>query len=398
MPELSALHIVASINANTGGPAVSVTGLAAALSRHGVHTRIASLDYPEHGALVHAPGVAFATVVPGALGKRLRGWSPALGSAIADIAAHGVDIIHHHGLWMYPGIYARRVAIGYSKPLVISPRGMLDEWALERGSARKALASLAYERKNLRAARLLHATSRMEADAIRRNQLMQPIAIIPNGVEVPNAVVGPGREAIDASYPVLRGRRWLLFMGRLHPKKGLDMLVQAWSLLAPDFPEWHLVVAGPDLDGYGAELSATIARDPTLAHRIVATGMVEGTAKEALLAHADLFVLPTRSENFGITVAEALGRGVPVVTTTAAPWSELVSRGCGWWVPPDTPAITKALQTAMSLAPEERKAMGERGRCYAVQEFSWDSIGARMADVYRWIVTGGPTPACVHEL
>lgn len=376
---------------------MSVTGLASALARCGVRTEIASLDYAEHGNRVHAPGVANTTVVPGALGKRLRGWSPALGSAIDDIATGGMDIIHHHGLWMYPGIYARRTAIRHGKPLVISPRGMLDDWALDHGSARKALALLAYEQRNLRSACLFHATSRMEADAIRRNRLMQPIAVIPNGVDVPDPAAVPSRELVEAAYPELIGRRWLLFMARLHPKKGIDLLLEAWSELAPELPDWHLVLAGPDLDGQGAQLTATIADARAMGRRITVTGMVEGGMKEALLAHADLFALPTRSENFGIAVAEALVHGVPVVTTTAAPWSELAARGCGWWVSPDASALGNALRTAMTLTADERNAMGQRGRLFAVEEFSWNSIGARMADVYRWIVAGGPPPACVHQ-
>ena len=368
-----------------------------ALARCGVRTSIASLDYEEHGKLMQARGVTNVTVVPGALGKRLRGWSPALAAAIDHTASNGIDIIHHHGLWMVPGIYARRTANRLGLPLVISPRGMLDPWSLERGIVRKAVAAMAYERRNLRAARLIHATSDREAEAIRRYGLTQPIAVIPNGVAMPDDCAVTSPESLEARFPRLKNRRWLLYMGRLHPKKGLDMLLEAWRMLAPDFPEWHLVIAGPDLVGHGAELEATVAGDRRLRESITFAGMLEGSPKRSALDHAELFVLPTRAENFGIAVAEALAHGVPVVTTTTAPWFDLVTRECGWWVSPESRAIAEALRSAMKRTPGELQAMGERGRHYAAEQFSWDSIGARMADVYRWIITGGPVPACVRK-
>ena len=375
---------------------MSVVGLAAALTKAGVRTRIATLDYREHGIELDAPGVGKRSIVPSTLGKRLRGWSPKLGAIIADEARAGIDIIHHHGLWMYPGIYARRVAASLGLPLVNSPRGMLDAWSLARGSLRKSLASLAYERRNLRAVRLFHATSDMEADAIRRYGLSQPIAILPNGVDLPDLRSSAPREVLEARFPALRNRRWLLFMGRLHAKKGLDLLLDAWSRLHAELHDWHLVIAGPDLDDYCARLTQTI-RGTGLADAVTVTGMLEGAAKDSALRNAELFILPTRSENFGIAVAEALANGVPVITTRAAPWSALATHRCGWWITPDAAALEASLRTAVRLPAGELKAMGERGREFASARFSWEAIGARMADAYRWILARGPIPEFVRE-
>jgi glycosyltransferase involved in cell wall biosynthesis len=396
VPELSALHIVASINVRTGGPAMSVVGLAGALTKAGVRARIATLDYREHGRQLDAPGVGRRSVVPSMFGKRLRGWSPKLGAIIADEASTGADIIHHHGLWMYPGIYARRVAARFGLPLVSSPRGMLDAWSLARGPLRKSLASLAYERRNLSAVRLFHATSDMEADAIRRYGLSQPIVVLPNGVDLPDLGSAAPRDALEAEFPALRSRRWLLFMGRLHAKKGLDLLLCAWSRLQAELRDWHLVIAGPDFDGYGRELTQTI-RANGLADAVTVTGMLQGAAKDSALRNADLFILPTRSENFGIAVAEALAYGVPVITTRAAPWSTLVTHRCGWWITPDAAALEASIRTAVRLPAGELKAMGERGREFASARFSWEAIGARMADAYRWLLGRGPIPEFVRE-
>jgi glycosyltransferase involved in cell wall biosynthesis len=388
--------VVASINANTGGPALSVAGLATALVRNGLQARIATHDYPEHGRQVDAPGVQVVSVPVGTIARRVRGFSSALEGAIAAAAADGVDIIHSHGLWMAPNIYARRAAVRLGLPLVISPRGMLDAWSLERGSLRKGLASRAYERRNLQTARIFHATSDMEADAIRNHGLAQPVAVVPNGVEVPNEKGQVARGPLESRFPELRGRRWLLFMGRLHAKKGLDLLLDAWGRLHRNVRDWHMVICGPDLDGLRSELERRIAGD-ALAASITLTGMLEGAEKESALANADLFVLPTRSENFGNAVAEALAHGTPVVTTTAAPWSDLVTHRCGWWVPPEAAAIEAALRAAMDLPRDHLAAMGARGRQIMVERYGWDAIATQMARVYAWIAHGGPAPDCVRH-
>jgi len=393
---LSVLHVVASINTNTGGPARSVAGLAAALARKGVRARIATLDYAEHGRQVETPGVEVISVPAGRVASRLRGYSRELEAAIATAAADGTHVVHGHGLWMAPGIYARRAAMMFGLPLVISPRGMLDSWALGRSSLRKGLAARAYERKNLRSARLFHATSEMEADAIRSYGSTQPIAAVPNGVDLPGEQGLAARDVLESRFPELRGRRWLLFMSRIHAKKGLDLLLEAWRSVHAVAAGWHLVIAGPDLDGSRPGLEREIVAHG-LSPSTTLTGMLEGAEKQSALANAELFVLPTRSENFGIAIAEALAHGVPAVTTTAAPWSELAVQRCGWWVAPEAPAVEWALRDAIALQPDDRRAMGRRGRNLVAGKYGWDAIGGQMADVYRWLIDGGRVPACVRE-
>jgi glycosyltransferase involved in cell wall biosynthesis len=391
---LSILQVVPSVNPRTGGPAASVPGLARALSRVGVESTVVSLNYAEHGEPVELPGVRYLYSRPGRLGRRLRGWSPSLRKVI-DMAAHEADIVHSHALWMVPALYARRAANRLRKPLVISPRGMLDAWSLERSRVRKAFAARLYENRNLRSARLLHATSELEAESIRRYGLRQPIAVLPNGIELPPSTANSYRETIEGRFPELRGHRWLLFLGRLDIKKGLDLLLALWRELASRFPEWRLVVAGPDLDGFGARMAASVSADPQLRGLVTFTGMLRGSEKHAVLRHSELFVLPTRGENFGIAVAEALAHGTPAITTTAAPWSDLVIAECGWWVAPEEREVREALTAAMRLSANELAKMGERGREWVKSRFAWDSIGMRWVEIYRWILDGGTPPPCV---
>jgi len=328
--------------------------------------------------------------------RALRGWSPGFARRLAALAAAGADVIHNHGLWMFPNYYARRVALAHRIPRVVSPRGMLDEWSLRRSRIRKAIVWRLFERANLARATLFHATSAAEANAIRAAGLTQPIAIVPNGVDVPDAVQLPGREPLEQSHARLAGREWLLFMSRLHPKKGLAELVRVWHGVAPRFPDWQLLVAGPDLDGHGAEVRAAAAA-LGLSDRITFAGMLSGEDKACALANAGALVLPTHSENFGIVVAEALAHGTPAITTHAAPWQELRDACCGWWIEDREDALHAALIEAMSLAPKQRNEMGARGRALVAQRYAWVRVGSEMKATYQWILGDGPRPPFVQE-
>ena len=125
-------------------------------------------------------------------------------------------------------------------------------------------------------------------------------------------------------------------------------------------------------------------------------GHVDGAAKTQLYSNAELFILPTRSENFGIVVAEAMGHGLPVITTTGAPWKELADVGAGWWINLDDHYLDAAIREACAMAPEQLKEMGKRGRELATSKYSWHSIGGQAYAFYRWLCSSGPQPPFVH--
>jgi glycosyltransferase involved in cell wall biosynthesis len=325
----------------------------------------------------------------------LRGWSPPLEHAISAIARDGTSVIHNHGLWLFPNLYARRAALAAGIPLVISPRGMLDEWALRRSPVRKFFAWNLFERKNLASAKLYHATSEAEASSIRAAGFTQPIAMIPNGVDVPESVRDVPRSLLEGKFAMLSGRRWLLFMSRLHPKKGLMELVQTWQALAPRFPDWHLLIAGPELDDHGAHVRNLVQR-LGLADKTTFAGMLQGKEKDCALSQSELLVLPTRSENFGIVVVEALAHATPVMTTRAAPWEELRREECGWWIEAGAESLHAGLSQALATAPEQLRAMGARGRSLAIGRYSWRQAGKDMKEAYLWIRGAGSRPSCIR--
>jgi glycosyltransferase involved in cell wall biosynthesis len=188
-------------------------------------------------------------------------------------------------------------------------------------------------------------------------------------------------------------RRTLLYLGRIHPQKGLDFLLAAWATVAPAFPSWSLRIVGPGERGHIAELKRQIAAMGL--PRAVLDGPVYGDAKWEVYRSADLFALPTLNENFGLTVAESLACRRPVIVTKGAPWSGVVDHRCGWWIDTGEDALTEALRIALVTPDEELDAMGQRGEAWVREAFSWDSIGRQMADVYRWVLGRGNQPGCV---
>jgi glycosyltransferase involved in cell wall biosynthesis len=291
-------------------------------------------------------------------------------------------ILHNHSVWMMPNVYAGWAAGAGSRcRLVVSPHGTLGDWSMRRARWRKELLWRLGQRRLFERAHCFHATAPAEYEEIRRLGFRQPAAIIPNGVDL------PAREPAAAADE----QRRLVFMARVHPKKGADMLLRVWRRLQDDFPDWTLAIAGPeDEKGYLAALRALGA---TLdCRRVSFPGPVYGAEKEDFLARSALYVLPSQNENFGITVAEALALGVPAVVSKGAPWQGLIDHECGWWVDNDEASLEAALRQAMRLNSAQRKAMGARGRQWVRQAFAWEGVGEKMRATYAWINSESPDP------
>jgi glycosyltransferase involved in cell wall biosynthesis len=251
---------------------------------------------------------------------------------------------------------------------------MLAPWALHHRRWKKRIAWWLYQRRILAGAALLHATSMAERRDIRAAGLRNPIAVIPNAVDIPASL--PERKRVSPN-------RRVLFLGRLHPVKGLDNLLEAWANVRP--VDWELTLAGPDEEGYRAKLEAIIGQRG-LANDVRFVGSVEGEDKWKLYRSADLFVLPTKSENFGIAIAEALACGLPVITTKGAPWQELLTHRCGWWTEIGVEPLAHALREATTLTEAQRREMGERGRQLVEQKYTWPAAAGKMLAVYEWML------------
>jgi len=252
---------------------------------------------------------------------------------------------------------------------------------------KKRIAMALYQRRDIEAADLLIASTSREAESLRRLGFRQPVAILPHGIRP--VTEKPTDRARD---PADQGRvRTALFLSRLHPVKGLPNLINAWARAAPQ--GWRLVIAGPDQGGHLQAIKALIRR-LGLGESVQYVGEVRDVVKSALYRAADLFVLPTYTENFGIVVAEALAYAVPVITTRGAPWSELETHRCGWWIDIGEEPLVKALQEAMALSDQARLEMGARGRALA-QRYEWAGIARQLHAAYRWVLDRSERPDSV---
>ncbi|MCX7049967.1 MAG: glycosyltransferase [Candidatus Sumerlaeota bacterium] len=295
-----------------------------------------------------------------------------------------IQILHNNGLWLPCNHAAASVAASLNIPLITTPRGMLAPWCLAHKSWKKRLAWGLYQKRDFQRAACLHATAEHEYRHLRALGLRQPVAVIPNGIEAPAAAP---RKSTD-------GPRSILFVGRIYPVKGLLNLVAAWGKIRAS--GWRIVIAGPDQAGHQAEVRRAIV-DAGLEDCFEFPGSVHDEAKWSLYRTADLFVLPSFTENFGMVVAEALACGVPVITTRGAPWAELEERGCGWWVEIGAEPLAAALREAMALSDADRREMGAHGRRLVEEKYAWPGIAKQMVSVYEWVLGGGSPPECVRR-
>jgi len=389
MGRLYAVHVVAGLDPVNGGPSYSVPRLCEALAVAGAEATLLSVAEKENGQRAsyqkgyHDRRFAWDYArIP--ILRRLR-FSRALSSALHD-AALTTDVIHNHGLWVMPNISAGVAAAGGPTPLVVSPRGMLAPAALAFSRWRKRAFWALLQGSVISRAACIHATSEQEFEEIRGLGLANPVAIIPNGIDLPELAWS------ESAAPAIE--RIVLSLGRIHPKKGLARLVRAWSKVEARYPAWRLRIAGPPERGHDNELRA-LAVSLGLTH-VSVEGPIYGEAKTSAYRCADVFVLPTLNENFGLTVAEALAAGTPVISTKGAPWSGLEREGCGWWIEQGIDPLAAALARVMALPREPLKTMGDKGRKWMARDFSWDCVGRSMLDLYLWLARHAEPPATIR--
>ncbi len=306
-------------------------------------------------------------------GPRAFGYAPDLAPALE---AFDPDLTHAAGLWMFPSVVSHRRHQRTQKPYLISPHGMLDGWALRNSAWKKRIAAVAYERAHLRDAACLHALCRAEADAIRSYGLKNPICVIPNGVDLPDLHAPPApppwADRVPAGAPVL------FFLGRLHPKKGLIPLVEAWSRVRRS--DWRLVIAGWDQGGHGRDISR-LARERGVAESVVMLGPLQGAAKTAAYRAAAGFVLSSFSEGLPMTILEAWSCACPVLMTPACNLPEGFESGAAIELETDPDGVADHVRALISLSGTERTAIGLRGRALVGRSFTWPGVAERMLSV-----------------
>jgi glycosyltransferase involved in cell wall biosynthesis len=302
-------------------------------------------------------------------------------------------VVHLHGLWQAHTRRGARAARAAHIPYLITAHGMAEPWALRHKRWKKRLYLALVESHNLRRASCLHALSRPEVDHLRALAPWTPICFIPNGVDLAPFDNLPPRKALEVEHPELIDKFVLLFFGRLHVKKGLDLLGHAMGQVASEHPELHLLIAGTE-DGALAPFRDRLA-ELGLTRRMTYLGHLSGARARHAWAAADAFILPSYSEGFSMAILEAMACRLPCLITTTCHFPEAASASAAIVTTADRAAVTQGLRDLLDRTTPERQQLGQNARRLVEAQYTWDRQAERLADVYEWLTSGGPAPEAV---
>lgn len=377
------VHVIAGLDPRAGGPTSAVVGMADSQQSAGLNVSVLytflSRDDGGTAERLKSAGVEVYPIGPcrGPLASH-----PTLTSTIRD-AIRGAGVVHVHGLWEEIQHRAARECRAAGKPYVVSPHGMLTPWSLSQKRWKKRLYMALRLRKDLNAAAALHFTTAAERDAVLGSlRWLRPAPIVePLGIHLEEFESAPSPGKFRREYPQLGDRPFILLLGRLHPVKGLDLLVPAFARAGLP-PEMSLVVVGPDPDGYRATIER-LARAEGVSDRLLFTGMLSGRKRIEALADAELFCLPSYHENFGVAVIEALAAGIPVVISDQVSiYREVVAAGVGAAVPNKIEPLAAELRRWIA-DPALRRTASQKARAFALDRYGWPRIAARWRDHYQ---------------
>jgi poly(glycerol-phosphate) alpha-glucosyltransferase len=375
--------VTGSLSPNAGGLYQSVRLPANRMAARGVALSVHGLEDERWDAARGDWSVPRLHAYP-TRGPARLGYAPGMARGLGRSDA---DVVHLHGIWGYPSYAAWRWRKRTGRPLVIAPRGMLDPWALANSALKKQLVAQLFEKDNLGGASCLHALCRSEAEAMRAFGLRNPIAVIPNGVDLPPAdrLAAPPRDGV----------RSLLFLGRIHPKKGLSELLGAWRIaVEAGLAGWRLDIAGWDDGGHEPALRAQ-AESLGISDRVSFLGGRFGPAKDEALRAASAFILPSHSEGLPMSVLEAWSWGKPVFMTDACNLPEGFEAGAAIRI---TTAAEDMAGVLVGWLPRDEALAeaGRRGRALAEASFTWEAVVDRQLQLYGWLAGSGPRPAFVE--
>ncbi|MES2467243.1 MAG: glycosyltransferase [Verrucomicrobiota bacterium] len=423
-------HATASITTRGGGIPEALRQLVCAQTAAGLTAKV--VGFADQGTdLTGWPPGSLQRLMP----TRLPGFPWAFGFAQA-LGATGPCVLHTHGLWLQPSVVVPKVAELRQIPWIVSPHGMLDPWALSNSRWKKRLAAGVFENRHLHGAACLHALCQSEGDAMRAYKLSNPIAIIPNGVNLPEE-----RSQESESRGRSSARRILLFLGRLHPKKGLPNALRAWAEVSKQRAgdrgreDWQFVVAGWDQEGHESELqklcseigldyaevsvSEFLENEQTLhtdgpavppqpssdgrrrtadnGTSVLFVGPAFGSEKEALFRRASAFILPSFSEGLPMSVLEAWSYRLPVLMTAHCNLPEGFAHNAAFCIGTDVQTIVEGMRFLLQSPPPDLKSLGDNGWQLVSERFTWAKVASQMMEVYKWMLGEGPTPGCVEK-
>lgn len=369
-------HVTAGLWENTGGPAESVPKLLKEISKLNLYKiNLITLDGNLSHSVKDLYNYNIDIYLVNTFSKKNIYFNPEYIFLLKKIIIKS-DIVHIQGLWLFPfwvaGFYARK----YNKKLIISPRGSLSPNRLLKSRFKKKIAAFLFDKRNLNKSDLIHCTAPIERENVLKFGVKAKPFIVPNGVDFINTKDFT-EKIIDTD------RKICLFFARLDPIKGLDILIDAWKVVKNE--KWLLVICGPDEKNYKKNLLSKI-KSNFLQDSIVLLEPVYGSRKFNLYTQASLFVLPSYGENFGISIAESLSCGIPVITTNETPWQDVLTYNCGWFIDADKKSLIKSFYKAFDKSSNQLKAMGKNGIELINEKYGWENISIKMSSIYKKIL------------
>lgn len=373
-------HVIASLDVSTGGPARSSTSLVKALLEFN------NIEFAEILTLVSDEPIMDNF-------NNSKGSIKFFETTILDYSKKldiylksqsDIDLYHAHGIWNIPMHQVAKYARSKKKPYIISIRGMLEPWSMQQSRLKKKIAMALFQNRDLTKSDCIHATAFSEAESIRYLGYKNPIAVIPNGIDLDDY---PLKDLKSKS-----AKKKILFLSRIHYKKGIELLIEAWGRLDPVIrADWEIEIAGNGDSIYIDKLKRSIV-EKGFQNDIKIVGPKFGKDKINTYHNADVFVLPTYSENFGIVIAEALACGIPVITTKGTPWKDINEYFAGEWIEIGVDALVISLKEMMRKSDLELNEMGRNGRKLIEDKYSIDSVSARFYELYSWILSNDNKP------
>ncbi len=385
------LHVISSMAPRYGGPPKACFEMARALAAlgHFVNVYTTNLDGPgeidvplDRAVLRDGVEIRFFPIQY----PRFWGTSRQLARALRkDIREY--DLVHIHTLYQFHSAVAAHYCRKYNVPYLIRAHGMLDPFLYRRHRLRKSIVELFFENRNIRKASAIHFTTDQEKILAEQYTFKTPGIVVPHGLYLEEYKNLPEADSFRSQYPETVGKSIILHFGRLNFKKGLDILSSAFAKVARRRDDAHLVLSGPDNEGYGEKVRDWLHREGVL-DRATFTGMLTGEDKLSILKDADVFALPSYSENFGISVVEAMACGVPVVISDKVNiWREVVAGGAGRVAPCNADRFADIILDLLDN-PEMAKQMGDKGKTLVKKRFQWSDVALVLENAYRSIISG----------
>lgn len=378
MPNLRICQIVPYISNEISGPSYSVPSLCTAITELNYQIILVTL-FKENKTtkwpielVQHKPGLFLSKI----------GWSNEANKWFKN-NIKDYEIFHSNGLWMFPNVTPLKLAAKQRKKCVISPRGTVNEVALKYSKIKKFLFYNFFQKKVLKNADLIHVTSEIEYNDVRKFGLNQPVAIVPNGVDIPKIRYKKHKTIFK-----------LIYLGRIHPKKGLENTIKAWVTVEKFFPNWTFEIAGRGEKNYEDKIKKIISDAKLKSIKYI--GPLYGSVKIKFIQTADVLIMPSYNENFGMVAAEALSNNTPVICGKNTPWKGVTVKNCGWHIENDPYTLENTFIKIFKMSKSDLLDKGKKGRLWMKKEYSWQQVAKKMIQSYEWLISKKNKPDWVR--